>query len=87
MKSAQGIPTVRGGMTSHAAVVARGMGKMCIRDRKCCMFHMVKKVTPKNNKNPHTPVREEGRFTKYGKDFRQNRSTCKEDVYKRQILG
>ncbi len=24
---------------------------------------MVKKVTPKNNKNPHTPVREEGRFT------------------------
>ena len=30
MKSAQGILTVRGGMTSHAAVVARGMGKCCV---------------------------------------------------------
>ncbi len=29
MKSAQGILTVRGGMTSHAAVVARGMGACC----------------------------------------------------------
>ena len=35
MKSAQGILTVRGGMTSHAAVVARGMGGMlCIRMRR-----------------------------------------------------
>ncbi len=34
MKSAQGILTVRGGMTSHAAVVARGMGDvLCIRMR------------------------------------------------------
>ncbi len=30
MKAAQGILTVRGGMTSHAAVVARGMGKCCV---------------------------------------------------------
>ena len=30
MKSAQGILTVRGGMTSHAAVVARGMGECCV---------------------------------------------------------
>lgn len=30
MDSAQGILTVRGGMTSHAAVVARGMGKCCV---------------------------------------------------------
>ena len=30
MKSAQGILTVRGGMTSHAAVVARGMGACCV---------------------------------------------------------
>ena len=30
MAAAQGILTVRGGMTSHAAVVARGMGKCCV---------------------------------------------------------
>ena len=30
MKNAQGILTVRGGMTSHAAVVARGMGTCCV---------------------------------------------------------
>ena len=30
MKAEQGILTVRGGMTSHAAVVARGMGKCCV---------------------------------------------------------
>ncbi|MCI8306935.1 MAG: pyruvate, phosphate dikinase, partial [Lachnospiraceae bacterium] len=30
MKAAQGILTVRGGRTSHAAVVARGMGKCCV---------------------------------------------------------
>ena len=53
MKSAQGILTVRGGMTSHAAVVARGMGTCCVsgcqeiqmdEDNKCFkignkMFH------------------------------------------------
>jgi len=30
MDAAQGILTARGGMTSHAAVVARGMGKCCV---------------------------------------------------------
>ena len=30
MKAAQGVLTVRGGMTSHAAVVARGMGRCCV---------------------------------------------------------
>ena len=30
MKVSQGILTVRGGMTSHAAVVARGMGACCV---------------------------------------------------------
>ena len=30
MKASQGIRTVRGGMTSHAAVVARGMGTCCV---------------------------------------------------------
>ena len=30
MDAAKGILTARGGMTSHAAVVARGMGKSCV---------------------------------------------------------
>src|SRR5690606_6314372 len=30
MKAAEGILTARGGMTSHAAVVARGMGRCCV---------------------------------------------------------
>ena len=30
MEAAKGILTARGGMTSHAAVVARGMGKPCV---------------------------------------------------------
>jgi len=30
MFASQGILTARGGMTSHAAVVARGMGKCCV---------------------------------------------------------
>jgi pyruvate,orthophosphate dikinase len=32
MNAAQGILTARGGMTSHAAVVARGLGKCCVLD-------------------------------------------------------
>jgi len=38
MKASQGILTVRGGMTSHAAVVARGMGKCCVSG--CGDIHM-----------------------------------------------
>ena len=30
MNVAEGVLTARGGMTSHAAVVARGMGKCCV---------------------------------------------------------
>ena len=38
MKSSQGILTVRGGMTSHAAVVARGMGTWALwRGRRTCV--------------------------------------------------
>ncbi len=38
MKAAQGVLTVRGGMTSHAAVVARGMGTCCVSG--CGEIHM-----------------------------------------------
>ena len=38
MKASQGILTVRGGMTSHAAVVARGMGTCCVSG--CCDIKM-----------------------------------------------
>ena len=38
MKAAQGILTVRGGMTSHAAVIARGMGTCCVSG--CGDIHM-----------------------------------------------
>ncbi len=34
MSVAQGILTARGGMTSHAAVVARGMGKCCVSESR-----------------------------------------------------
>jgi pyruvate,orthophosphate dikinase len=36
MKAARGILTARGGMTSHAAVVARGMGKPCVAGVSAC---------------------------------------------------
>ncbi len=38
MKAARGILTARGGMTSHAAVVARGMGKACVAG--CSAIHV-----------------------------------------------
>ncbi len=38
MNAAQGILTARGGMTSHAAVVARGMGKCCVAG--CSAIHV-----------------------------------------------
>jgi pyruvate,orthophosphate dikinase len=38
MKAAQGILTARGGMTSHAAVVARGMGACCVAGCKDIVF-------------------------------------------------
>ncbi len=39
MKAAQGILTVRGGMTSHAAVVARGMGTCCVSGCSDIIMH------------------------------------------------
>ncbi len=46
MKAAQGILTVRGGMTSHAAVVARGMGTCCVSGcEKIAMDEAGKKFT------------------------------------------
>ncbi len=41
MDAAQGILTARGGMTSHAAVVARGMGKCCVAG--CTALHIDEK--------------------------------------------
>ena len=41
MNAAQGILTARGGMTSHAAVVARGMGKCCVAG--CTGLHIDEK--------------------------------------------
>lgn len=38
MDAAQGILTARGGMTSHAAVVARGMGKCCVSGAGACQI-------------------------------------------------
>ncbi|MFH0868563.1 MAG: pyruvate, phosphate dikinase [Candidatus Woesearchaeota archaeon] len=42
MNSAQGILTARGGMTSHAAVVARGMGKCCVAGCQDIKVHEAK---------------------------------------------
>jgi len=39
MDAAQGILTARGGMTSHAAVVARGMGKCCVSGAGSCQIN------------------------------------------------
>jgi pyruvate,orthophosphate dikinase len=44
MHAAQGILTARGGMTSHAAVVARGMGKPCVAGCSALLISEVKKT-------------------------------------------
>ena len=46
MNAAKGILTGRGGMTSHAAVVCRGMGKCCV-----CGCGDIKEI----NDDPHKP--------------------------------
>ena len=51
MHAAQGILTARGGMTSHAAVVARGMGKCCVAG---CGDVMVNEKTKTFTVNGHT---------------------------------
>lgn len=44
MHAAKGILTTRGGMTSHAAVVARGMGRPCVAGAGSIQIDMTKKV-------------------------------------------
>ncbi len=44
MNAAQGILTARGGMTSHAAVVARGMGKCCVAGAEALEIDSQKKL-------------------------------------------
>ncbi|MBE0425536.1 MAG: pyruvate, phosphate dikinase [Nitrospirae bacterium] len=49
MHAAQGILTARGGMTSHAAVVARGMGKCCVAGCGALNIHEVQKYFTVND--------------------------------------
>ncbi len=53
MKAAQGILTVRGGMTSHAAVVARGMGTCCVSGCKEIKMDEANKVFELAGKTYH----------------------------------
>ena len=53
MKAAQGILTVRGGMTSHAAVVARGMGTCCVSGCGDIQMNEAKKEFTLNGKTYH----------------------------------
>ena len=53
MKAAQGILTVRGGMTSHAAVVARGMGTCCVSGCSDIVMDEDNKVFKLNGKEYH----------------------------------
>ena len=53
MKAAQGILTVRGGMTSHAAVVARGMGTCCVSGCSDIVMDEDNKIFKLNGKEYH----------------------------------
>ena len=53
MKAAQGLLTVRGGMTSHAAVVARGMGKCCVSGCGDIIMHEEEKFLELGGKTIH----------------------------------
>ena len=53
MKAAQGILTVRGGMTSHAAVVARGMGSCCVSGCSAIVMDEENKVFTLGGKEYH----------------------------------
>ncbi|MDD3201525.1 MAG: pyruvate, phosphate dikinase [Bacteroidales bacterium] len=52
MRAAEGLLTGRGGMTSHAALVARGWGKCCIVGCDAVTFENVEKSTMLKGKNP-----------------------------------
>ena len=58
MHAAKGILTARGGMTSHAAVVARGMGRPCVPDCQCaaCARRYQSKL-PRRRKRRAAPCR------------------------------
>jgi pyruvate,orthophosphate dikinase len=53
MKAAQAILTAKGGMTSHAALVARGWGKCCIVGCGALNIDAMKKVVSVNGKKLH----------------------------------
>ncbi|MFA7033847.1 MAG: pyruvate, phosphate dikinase [Bacteroidales bacterium] len=52
MRAAEGLLTGRGGMTSHAALVARGWGKCCIVGCDAVTFENIEKSTMLKGKNP-----------------------------------
>lgn len=51
MVAAEGILTAKGGMTSHAAVVARGMGKCCVAGAGEIRIDNINKVMKVRDKN------------------------------------
>ena len=53
MNIAKGILTARGGMTSHAAVVARGMGKCCVSGAGALKINYKKRILTVDNKEYH----------------------------------
>ncbi|MDR1601275.1 MAG: pyruvate, phosphate dikinase [Tannerella sp.] len=72
MAAAEGILTARGGMTSHAAVVARGMGKCCVSGAGALKIDYASKT-----------VEVEGRIYKEGDYFSLDGSTG--DIYEGQV--
>ena len=79
MKYAQGILTVRGGQTSHAAVVARGMGTCCVSGCESIKMHEEEKYFELGGKT----FREGSEISRGSEQrlLRQNNETC------RQIQG
>lgn len=53
MIASEGILTARGGMTSHAAVVARGMGKCCVAGASAVRIHEQTKIMKIDDKEFH----------------------------------
>jgi|GEM_PF-6954890 len=58
MNASQGVLTARGGMTSHAAVVARGMGKCAVVGCEEIKIDMTKKQFIINNGNDKYTIKE-----------------------------
>ena len=72
MTGAQGILTARGGMTSHAAVVARGMGKPCVAG--CSSSSQIDAVARHAHASASDVVREGDTITIDGSDRQGDRS-------------